>query len=402
MSDTEIVSTKAAPPKKKSFFRKPWVVSVGSSLISILMGLLVGFLVLVCINPAAAPSGFINMLKFGFTDQNSVANIFYSCAPILMTGLAVAFAFKAGSFNIGGAGQYMGGATFAFVGAVLWHLPWPVCLLLALLGGAVVGCIPGVLKAFFNVNEVLSAIMLNWIVQAIFYMVCQSNTSLFVSNGTTVKVSNVSPISVLPTWGMEVIDPNFTIGFVLACILAIIIWTVLEKTTLGFEIKACGLNKDAAKYAGINEKKNIILAFTISGALAGIGGALYILMPAAANSGLDVKYSGIPSQGFDGISVALLANNNPIGCIFSALFIQYLTYSGTGLGSAFTHKIPSLIVGVIVYFASFVAFVRVLLQRCGTDKPFWQKWFKKKPAPSPEVAAPKEAPTATEKEASGK
>jgi simple sugar transport system permease protein len=98
------------------------------------MGLLIGFLVLVCINPRLLPSGFANMIKFGFTDKNSVANIFYSCAPILMTGLAVAFAFKAGSFNIGGAGQYMGGATFAFVGAVLWHLPWPVCLLLALFG----------------------------------------------------------------------------------------------------------------------------------------------------------------------------------------------------------------------------------------------------------------------------
>src|SRR5574344_1019377 len=376
-----------AKPKKASIFRKPWVVSVGSSLISILTGLLLGFLVLVCINPSAAPEGFANMLKFGFTDQNSVANIFYSCAPILMTGLSVAFAFKAGSFNIGGAGQYMGGATLAFIGAVLWKLPWPVCVLLAILGGAVVGFIPGALKAFFNVNEVLSAIMLNWIVQCLFYMICASNTDLFVSNGATVKVSNVSPKSVLPTWGMEAIDPNFTIGFVVAVIFAIIIWVILEKTTLGFEIKACGLNKDAAKYAGINEKKNIILAFTISGALAGIGGALYILMPAAANSGLDIKYSGIPSQGFDGISVALLANNNPIGCIFSALFIQYLTYSGTGLGSAFTHKIPALIVGVIVYFAAFVAFIRIMIQRYGIDTPFRRK---KKQTPQPVNASGKE------------
>lgn len=367
-------------PKKASFFRKPWVISISSSLASILAGLLLGFIVLVCINPSAAPEGFGGMLRFGFTDQNSVANIIYSSAPILMTGLAVAFAFKAGSFNIGGAGQYMGGATFAFVGAVLWHLPWPVCVLLAMLGGAVVGFIPGALKAFFNVNEVLSAIMLNWIVQCIFYMICSSNTDLFVSNCSTVKVSNVSPGSVLPTWGMEAIDPNFTIGFVLAVTFSIIIWVILEKTTLGFEIKACGLNKDAAKYAGINEKKNIILAFTISGALAGIGGACYILMPAAANSGLDVKYSGIPSQGFDGISVALLANNNPIGCIFSALFIQYLSYSGTGLGSAFTHKIPSLIVGIIVYFASFVAFVRILFQRYGIDNPFWRRKKKTPPA----------------------
>src|SRR5574344_760639 len=206
-----------AKPKKASIFRKPWVVSVGSSLISILTGLLLGFLVLVCINPSAAPEGFANMLKFGFTDQNSVANIFYSSAPILMTGLAVAFAFKAGSFNIGGAGQYMGGATFAFVGAALWKLPWPVCILLALIGGALVGCIPGVLKAFFNVNEVLSAIMMNWIVQGIFYMVCQSNSAILVTDGATTKVSNINPAAVLPTWGLEGIDPNFTIGFVIAC-----------------------------------------------------------------------------------------------------------------------------------------------------------------------------------------
>jgi len=376
---SDIPNNAISPQKKKLlFFNKASFLSIGSSLLSILMGLLVGFFVLVCINPTKAPLGFVNMLKFGFTDKNSIANIIYSSAPILMTGLAVAFAFKAGSFNIGGAGQYMGGATFAFVGAVLWKLPWPVCVLLAAIGGAAVGCIPGILKAFFNVNEVLSAIMLNWIVQCLFYMVCQSNSSLFISNGTTTKVSNVSAGSVLPTWGLEAIDSNFTIGFVLACVFGIIIWVILEKTTLGFEIKACGLNKDAAKYAGINEKRNIILAFTISGALAGIGGACYILMPAAANSGLDVKYSGIPSQGFDGISVALLANNNPIGCILSALFIQYLTYSGTGLGSAFTHKIPSLIIGVIVYFASFVAFVRIMIQRYGFDKPFWRR--KKIPA----------------------
>ena len=109
-------------------------------------------------------------------------------------------------------------------------------------------------------------------------MVCQSNSAILVTDGATTKVSNINPSAVLPTWGLEAIDPNFTIGFVIACILAIIVWLVLEKTNLGFEIKACGLNKDAAKYAGINEKKNIILAFTISGALAGIGGALYILM----------------------------------------------------------------------------------------------------------------------------
>ena len=149
--------------EKVPFFRLPWVVSILSSIISIFLGLFVGFIVLLCINAREAPSGFINMLKFGFTDKASVANIFYSCSPILMTGLAVAFAFKAGSFNIGGAGQFMGGATFAFVGAVLWHLPWPVCILLAIMGGAIVGSIPGLLKAFFNVNEVLSAILLNWI-----------------------------------------------------------------------------------------------------------------------------------------------------------------------------------------------------------------------------------------------
>jgi ABC-type uncharacterized transport system permease subunit len=128
MSDT----ANTAPIGKSrvsTFFHKPWAVSVLSSLVSVVVGLLVGFIVLVCINPQAAPTAFASMIKFGFTDKNSVANIFYSSAPILMTGLAVAFAFKAGSFNIGGAGQYMGGATFAFVGAVLWQLPWPVCIL---------------------------------------------------------------------------------------------------------------------------------------------------------------------------------------------------------------------------------------------------------------------------------
>ncbi|MFA6829845.1 MAG: ABC transporter permease [Bacilli bacterium] len=361
------------PMKKSSsfrnFFRKPAVRSIASSLISILAGILVGFLVLLCINPAEAPSAFINMLKFPFINQTSIASIFYNCAPILMTGLAVAFCFKAGSFNIGGSGQFLAGATCAFVPAIMFHAPWYLCLLCAVVGGGIVGSIPGLLKAYFNVNEVLSAIMINWIMQFSFYMICQSNTSIFVENGLTSKVSNVSPESILPTWGMESVSSNFTIGFFLACIIALIISFLIEKTTFGFEIKACGLNKDAAKYAGINEKKNIILAFTIAGILAGIGGAIYILMPASANSGLDVKYTAVPGQGFDGISVALLANNNPLGCIFSAFFIQYLTYSGTGLGSGFTHKVPSLIVGIIVYFASFVALINILLEKGIIKKP---------------------------------
>lgn len=353
--------------KKTPLAKKPWFQSIASSLISILLGLLLGFLILVCINPSAAPTAFWNMLRFGFGGTSNIAAIIYLASPILMTGLSVAFAFKAGSFNIGGSGQYICGGVFALVAAELWGMPWYVCLLLALVGGAVCGFIPGFLKARFNVNEVLSAIMLNWISQCIFYMICNSSSAL-ITDAKTTKVSNVNPSAVLPAWGLNNFDKNMTIGIFIAIIFAVFCWIIMNKTTLGFEIKACGMNKDAAKYAGIAEKKNIVVAFTIAGALAGLGGGLYILMPAEANSGFAVVYNSLCSEGFDGISVALLASNNPIGCIFSAIFIKYITYSGTGLGSQFSHKIPDIIVGVIVYFASFVSFIKIMIDRISSQK----------------------------------
>lgn len=375
---------------KASFFKRPWVISIFSSLISILIGLLIGFIILICVHPSQAAEAFGKLIVSGFSSQDNIAHFFYLSAPIMLTGLAVAFTFKAGSFNIGGPGQYIAGGFCALYGALVLNLPWYVCLLLSLIGGAIWGFIPGILKAAFNVNEVLSAIMLNWIGLISAFLAIKNIPGMIDSHysSRTAIVSNVNPGAVLPSWGLEAMGSGMTIAFFIGALFAFACWIILNKTTLGYEIKACGLNKDAAKYAGIPAKKNIVLAFLISGAFAGLGGGIYYLSP-TSTAGFVMTTSSLPSAGFDGISVALLAANNPLGCIFSALFVAYLTVSGASLQAYdYAPEVITVVVGIIVYFASFVAFFHAWLLRGGNLKKAVQKFVKKreaKPSPAPVI-----------------
>ncbi|MCI2068242.1 MAG: ABC transporter permease [Bacilli bacterium] len=403
---------KVIPPKKPvvknkkvTFFKRPVVISIFSSLISILIGLLIGFFILIFVHPSQAMEAFGKLIVSGFSSQDNIAHFFYLSAPIMLTGLAVAFTFKAGSFNIGGPGQYIAGGFFALYGALVLNLPWYVCLLLSLIGGGIWGFIPGILKAAFNVNEVLSAIMLNWIGLISAFLAIKNIPGMIDSHysSRTAIVSNVNPGAVLPSWGLEAMGSGMTIAFFIGAIFAVICWVILNKTTLGFEIKACGFNKDAANYAGIPAKKNIVLAFIISGALAGLGGGIYYLSP-TSTAGFVMTTSSLPSAGFDGISVALLAANNPLGCIISALFVAYLTVSGSTLQAYdYAPEVITVVVGVIVYFASFVAFFQGWLLRGGNIKKTVNKLFKKpegKPisAPAAHVETIQPAPEAPKAE----
>jgi simple sugar transport system permease protein len=375
MSENIPVEKPSLREPRPSFFKKPGTVSFNASLICILFGFVIGFILLICINAQNAAPAFGELIIGGFSSRDAannitwnvegITNVLYASAPIMCTGLAVAFAFKAGSFNIGGSGQYLAGGLMALLGALLWKLPWYVDLILALVGGAVWGAIPGILKAYLNINEVLSAIMLNWIALIIGFVIIKNIPAMInpVYQTKTATVSTVNPSGVIPSWGLENFSSNLTISVFIAILFAFVIWVILSKTTLGFEIKACGLNKDAAKYAGIAEKRNIIVAFAISGALAGLGGALYYLAP-TSEAGFTLQTSTLPSAGFDGISVALLAANNPIGCIFSALLVSYLNVAGEKMQSyGFAPEIVTVTIGVIVYFASFAVFVRGLLAK---------------------------------------
>lgn len=333
--------------------------SIGASLVCIVIGLFVGFLILCCINSGNAVDGFTRIIKGGFyLKPKGIGSEITQSAPLIMTGLSVAFAFKTGLFNIGAAGQYTVGIFGALYSAIILKMPWYVCLLVAMLFGALWGALPGIFKAYFNVNEVITSIMFNWIG---LYLV---NELLYTGFGgamydqkttRTYKLSAAAPQALIPDGGLNAIfkTSSTTIAIFLAIIIAIMMYMILNRTTFGYELKACGFNKDAARYAGINEKRNIILSMTIAGALAGIGAGLYFL--SGASEWNPQVATALPAIGFNGIPVALLAMSNPIGVVFSAIFVAHVSVGGAYLPTKyFQPEIADLIVAVIIYLCAFV------------------------------------------------
>lgn len=343
--------------------------SVLAALLCILIGLIVGLIALVIINPEHAwQQGFLRIIQGGFYDfPYGVGKTLTNSAPLIMTGLSVAFAFKTGLFNIGAAGQYTLGAFGGLYCALILNLPWYVCLLASAIFGAVWGAIPGVFKAYLNINEVITSIMFNWIglymVNEIIY--ARGTGAMYDANNTrTWKVADRSPDSLIPSGGMAELfhTPSTTISIFLAIAAAILIWVVLEKTTFGYELKAVGLNKNAARYAGINEKKNIILSMTIAGALAGFGAGLLYLSGGAEWNPLNT--TSLPAMGFNGIATALLAASHPIGTIFSSIFISHITVGGSFLPTKyFPAEIADLISGIIIYLCAFAMLFRGLIAK---------------------------------------
>ena len=347
------------------------VTSVLAALLCILIGLLVGFLVLVAINPAHAwGDGFVRIIKGGFHDAPyGVGKELANAAPLIMTGLSVAFAFKTGLFNIGAAGQYTLGAYGALYCAIMLKLPWFVCLLVAAVLGGLWGAIPGFFKAYFNINEVITSIMFNWIgLYLVNELIYQNGTGPMydVRNTRTLNLSKNADFaqSLIPDFGLNKLfqTNSTTIAIFLAIIVAIVVWVVLEKTTFGYELKAVGLNKNAARYAGINEKKNVILSMTIAGALAGFGAGLFYL--SGGGEWNPLNSTSLPAMGFNGIATALLANSNPIGTIFSSLFISHISVGGAYLPTKyFPSEIADLISGIIIYLCAFSMLFRTLFEK---------------------------------------
>ena len=295
---------------------KDVLLSIFASLLCIVIGLLVGLIILYCINAENALDGFSRIIKGGFyLKPKGIGSEIAQATPLIMTGLSVAFAFKTGLFNIGAAGQYTLGVFGALYFALILQMPWYVCLLAAMVCGAIWGAVPGIFKAYFNVNEVITSIMFNWIGLYLVNELMYSTVSGMYDQKTTrtYKLSSAAPQSLIPDCGMSAVfkTSSTTIAIFIAMAIAIIMYVVLNKTTFGYELKACGFNKDAAKYAGINEKRNIVLSMTISGALAGIGAGLYYL--SGASEWNPQVSTALPAIGFNGIPVALLALSNPIG-----------------------------------------------------------------------------------------
>ena len=288
--------------------------------------------------------------------------VLYTATPILLTGLSVGFASRTGLFNIGASGQFIAGAYCAvLVGVKCAFLPGPVlclaALMAALAAGAVWGSLPGILKAYRNVNEVISCIMMNYIGTYLVNFLIKQTVYDSLKN----QSMRVEPNANVPKLGFDLLFnvASANSGIVLAIIMAVIIYIILQKTQFGFELKACGFNKDAARYAGVNEKRSIISSMIIAGAMAGLGGALLYL--AGSGKGIDVL-DVLPSEGFNGIPVALLALNNPIGVIFSALFIAYLTVGGFSMQLyEFPPQIIEIIISIIIYFSAFALVLKGII-----------------------------------------
>lgn len=353
---------------KNSLLRSSGLQSLIASLMCILLGLAVGYVVLLIINPSGAWEAIVTVVKNFLYYPSEAAALKYfgstlvKAAPLLLCSLSVLFAYKVGLFNIGAAGQYVAGVGASLYCALALQMPWYVCMIAAMVAGGLLGAVSGALKAYRNVNEVISCIMLNWIALYCVNILLTNVKEVSSPYTTTLKAGN--PAAQLPTLGLDQLFNNnkyVTLALPLSVLMAILVWVVLEKTKLGYELKATGLNKDAARYSGMREKRNIILTMVISGALAGLGAAcLYLTGVEQWNC----MQASVPAMGFNGIAAAFLGGLNPIGTIFASYFIQHITSGGSYIDtSMYCAQISDLISSIIIYLCGFVLFVKTCMNR---------------------------------------
>jgi simple sugar transport system permease protein len=351
----------------KALPKEDSLAGVLSSLMAIAVGLLLGLVTLLLTNPSQALGGFGAILLGGFSSRVSMGQLLYTATPIIMTGLSVGFASRTGLFNIGASGQFIVGAYAAIlVGVKCTFLPgplhWITALLASMLAGALWGAIPGLLKAYRNVNEVIACIMTNYIGMYLVNFLISETVFDSLKN----QSKRVAASANLPKMGLDVIFREGNIsssansGIVIAVLMAVIVYIILQKTAFGYELKACGFNREAAFYAGINERRSIVFSMVIAGALSGLAGALLYL--AGSGKGIDVV-DVLAAEGFNGIPVALLGQNNPIGIIFSGLLVAYLTVGGFNMQLYdFAPQVIEIITSIIIYFSAASLLLKNLIQ----------------------------------------
>ena len=352
--------------QNKNILKNPGVQSLLTSLLCILLGLFIGYLVLLLINPTGAWGAITNVMKNFLTYSSAKAQLKYlgntlvRTAPLLMCSLSVLFVYKVGLFNIGTAGQYVAGACACLYAALYLHWHWLPCMLLAIAAGALLGVISGLLKSSFNVSEVISGIMLNWIALYITNMLLTNVKEA--TSPYTYQLKAEGPQAILPQISLSKLlsgNQYVTIAIPIAIVCAVVIWVVLSKTLFGYELKATGNNPNAAKYCGMAEKRNIILTLAIGGALAGLGASL---LYQTGYEQWQCTYSSVPSMGFNGIAAAFLGGLSPIGSIFASFFIQHITAGGAYVDkSLYCSQISDLISAIIIYLCSFVLFFKTVL-----------------------------------------
>ena len=355
--------------EKTSFFKKPAVQTILASILCAVLGIILGYIILLFMNPAHATEGMVAILKNFFKFSAKPQQLMYylgstlvKAVPVILCSEAILFAYKAGLFNIGAAGQYTVGILASLYTSLALGWNWFFCLLAAVLAGALWGAICGFFKAFCNVNEVIAGIMLNWISLYICNIVLGNETCMNTTKSETYDIAAKNPSGILPGFLQEVFGKNqyMTIAVPITVIVAIVILLVLSKTTFGYELKATGHNKDAAKYAGMNAKRNIVLTLLISGAISGLAASLYYLT--------SIEHykiaSSVPGMGFSGIAVAFLGGLHPIGAIVAGLFVEYITLGGQYLNTNyFNPQVADLMIAIIIYLCGFVLFFKTIINK---------------------------------------
>ncbi len=382
---------------KKNIWKNNGIQSLLASLACVVLGMLLGYIVLLFINPDGAGEAVATIIKNFLTysrpetQAKYFGNTLVKTAPLLMCALAILFAYKVGLFNIGVAGQYCAGIAVSLYAALAWHWGWLPCMLLAMLSGAVLGTISGLLKSYCNVNEVISGIMLNWITLYLTNMLLtkvKEDTSPY-----TYVLQHNNPSAVLPSLGLgRFFNNNQYVGLAipLAVLIAIVVWVVLEKTRFGYELRATGNNKNAAKYCGMAEKRNIILTLAISGMLAAMGASMLYL---TGYEQWQCSTSSVPGMGFNGIAAAFLGGLNPIGTILASFFIQHITAGGAYVDkSMYCAQISDLISAIIIYLCGFVLFMKYAMNSAiaRKEEKALLKAKEKEPEPLPDPAETKE------------
>ena len=353
---------------KKNLLKRDGVQSLIASLLCVVLGLLIGYIVLLIINPAGAGEAITTVIKNFLTykkpetQMKYFGNTLVRTAPLLMCSLSILFAYKAGLFNIGAAGQYCAGAGMALYAALAWHMPWWLCMIMAMLGGALLGVISGLLKSYCNVNEVISGIMLNWITLYVVNILLTNVKEA--ASPYTMPVAHVNGGAIIPSLGLGKLFNNnqyVTLAIPLAILIAVGLHILLEKTRLGYELKATGNNKNAAKYCGMAERRKLILTLAIGGALAGLGAAMLYL---TGYEQWQCSQSSVPAMGFNGIAAAFLGGLNPIGTILASFFIQHITIGGAYVDKTmYCAQVSDLISAIIIYLCGFVLFMKYAMNR---------------------------------------
>ena len=333
------------------------------TIIAIIVGFLIGavFLLIAGISPAAAYGKLINSI---FSKPKYLVWTLTYASPRIFTGLSVAFSFRTGVFNIGAEGQFVVGSLAACVIGILVDVPAvihiPLCILAAAAAGAIWSLLVGLLKVKRGIHEVLSFIMFNWI--AFYLSNYVVNLSAVHKSGSEATKDILDSARIL--YPKQLIDilgcsaANW--GFVIAVVAAVIIWVIIEKTTLGYKLRAVGFNGSAASYAGINSDRSVLTALGISGALAGLGGAVQLL----GMSGRLSQFAGQEGYGFEGITVALIGASNPIGCIFAGIFYGAMKYGGSKLSMVKAPaEVVDIIMGCVILFIAISHIFKAPLQK---------------------------------------